>query len=89
MQPSVLLLPAGVVTNVATVISLPTPIPATVASVFKPVKDSHHSQGFIIHNAGISNQSIQLLLLVFTLSALCCVCALYPEAIPHHLWPTH
>lgn len=55
MQPPVFLLPAGVVTKVATVLSLPTPIPATVLSVFKPVEDSHHVQGFITHNAGISN----------------------------------
>lgn len=55
MQAPVFLLPAGVVNKVATVIRLPTPIPATVVSVFKPVKDSHHSQGFITRNAEISN----------------------------------
>ena len=55
MQAPVFLVPAGVVNKVATVIPLPTPIPATVVSVFKPVKDSHRSQGFITRNAEISN----------------------------------
>lgn len=53
MQPPVFFLLAGVVTKVAPGMSLPTPIPATVVSVFKPAKDFRHSQGFITRDAEI------------------------------------